>query len=231
MSPHELIATADLEIEGRMPWSSNATFLCRLLVEGEQVGQAIYKPLAGERPLWDFEPGLFRREIAAYRLSEALGLGIVPPTVGRDGPAGEGSVQWFVDADHQQHYFTIYENRPDLHERLAEFAFFDVIANNTDRKSGHVLLDADDGLWGIDHGVCFHEEFKLRTVIWEFGGSPLPQRLVERAQAIADAPPADVVELLSADEVSAMQERALWLAEHQQFPVDPSGRRYPWPLV
>ena len=98
MSAYELISTADLEIEGRMPWSSNATFLCRVMLDGEQRGQAIYKPLAGERPLWDFEPGLYRREVAAYRLSEALGLGLVPPTVDRDGPAGQGSVQWFVNA-------------------------------------------------------------------------------------------------------------------------------------
>ena len=207
MSAYELISTADLEIEGRMPWSSNATFLCRVMLDGEQRGQAIYKPLAGERPLWDFEPGLYRREVAAYRLSEALGLGLVPPTVDRDGPAGQGSVQWFVNADHQQHYFTIYENRPDLHERLLEFAFFDVIANNTDRKSGHVLLEGDDQLWGIDHGVCFHEEFKLRTVIWEFGGTELSDRLVALARMVAEQPPTDVAELLSAEEVAAMQER------------------------
>ena len=231
MSAYELISTADLEIEGRMPWSSNATFLCRVMLDGEQRGQAIYKPLAGERPLWDFEPGLYRREVAAYRLSEALGLGLVPPTVDRDGPAGQGSVQWFVNADHQQHYFTIYENRPDLHDRLLEFAFFDVIANNTDRKSGHVLLEGDDQLWGIDHGVCFHEEFKLRTVIWEFGGTELSDRLVALARMVAEYPPTDVAELLSADEVAAMQERALWLAENGRLPVDPSGRRYPWPLI
>ena len=141
MSAYELISTAVLEIEGRMPWSSNATFLCRVMLDGEQRGQAIYKPLAGERPLWDFEPGLYRREVAAYRLSEALGLGLVPPTVDRDGPAGQGSVQWFVNADHQQHYFTIYENRDDLHSRLRDFAAFDIVANNTDRKSGHVLIE------------------------------------------------------------------------------------------
>jgi len=105
----ELLATADVDIEGRMPWSSNATFLVNLSVAGEQVGQAIYKPLRGERPLWDFEPGLHRRELAAYRLSEAMGIDLVPPTIIRDGPLGEGSLQWFVESDHQQHYFTIYE--------------------------------------------------------------------------------------------------------------------------
>lgn len=238
MSPHELTAqrlhllsTADIEIEGRMPWSSNATLLCNLSVEGEHVGQAIYKPLRGERPLWDFEPGLHKREYAAFLLSESLGLGIVPPTVLREGPVGEGSVQWFVDADHQQHYFTIYEQREDLHDALQAFAFFDVIANNTDRKSGHVLLDGDDHLWGIDHGLCFAAEFKLRTVVWEFGGQPVPDHLRTAAEELLERVPLDVAAMLSDDEVDAMVERAQWLVDHPVFPVDHSGRRYPWPLV
>ncbi|MBI4933894.1 MAG: SCO1664 family protein [Actinobacteria bacterium] len=236
MSAHELtplqyLDSAHVDIEGRMPWSSNATFLCNLSVEGDHVGQAIYKPLRGERPLWDFEPGLHKRELAAYWLSVATGLDLVPPTVLRDGPLGEGSLQWFIDADHQQHYFTIYENREDLHERLKDFAFFDIIANNTDRKSGHVLIDSDDHLWGIDHGLCFAADFKLRTVVWEFGGQPVPDHLVEVAVRLADTPPLDVATLLVDEEVEAMQERAQWIVEHPVFPVDHSGRRYPWPLV
>jgi hypothetical protein len=115
-------------------------------------------------------PGLHRRELAAYRLSEAMGIDLVPPTIIRDGPLGEGSLQWFVEADHQQHYFTIYENREELHAAAA-VALFDVLANNTDRKSGHVLIDGDDHIWGIDHGLCFAAEFKLRTVVWEFGAA------------------------------------------------------------
>jgi uncharacterized repeat protein (TIGR03843 family) len=236
MSAHELtplqyLDSAHVEIEGRMPWSSNATFLCNLSVEDDHVGQAIYKPLRGERPLWDFEPGLHKRELAAYWLSVATGLDLVPPTVLRDGPLGEGSLQWFIDADHQQHYFTIYENREDLHERLKDFAFFDIIANNTDRKSGHVLIDGDDHLWGIDHGLCFATDFKLRTVVWEFGGQPVPDHLVEVAARLADTPPLDVATLLVDEEVEAMQERAQWIVDHPVFPVDHSGRRYPWPLV
>ena len=226
-----LLATAQVEIEGRMPWSSNATLLCNLSVDGEHVGQAIYKPLRGERPLWDFEPGLHKREYAAFLLSESLGLGIVPPTILRDGPVGEGSVQWFVDADHQQHYFTIYEHREDLHDALQAFAFFDVIANNTDRKSGHVLLDGDDHLWGIDHGLCFAADFKLRTVVWEFGGQPVPDHLRTAAEELVERVPLDVAAMLSDDEVDAMVERAQWLVDHPVFPVDHSGRRYPWPLV
>ena len=130
-----------------MPWASNATFLVHLGTEDGPT-RAIYKPVRGERPLWDFEPGLHRREVAAYRLSEAMGIGAVPPTVLRDdGPLGEGSVQWFVDADHREHYFTIAEQRPDLHDQLRGIALLDVVANNTDRKSGHCLL-AGDRVWG-----------------------------------------------------------------------------------
>ena len=138
----EFLRTAEIDIEGRMPWSSNATFLVNLQLEG-QVHQGIYKPVRGERPLWDFEPGLHRRECAAYHLSRALGLLVVPPTVIREGPFGEGSLQWFVNADHSQHYFTIFEHREDLHDQLRTIALFDVLANNTDRKSGHCLIAED----------------------------------------------------------------------------------------
>jgi uncharacterized repeat protein (TIGR03843 family) len=227
----ELLATAEIDIEGRMPWSSNATFLVNLLVDGALVGQAIYKPLRGERPLWDFEPGLHRRELAAYRLSEAMAIELVPPTIIREGPLGEGSLQWFVEADHQQHYFTIYETRADLHPAMREIALFDILANNTDRKSGHVLIDADDHLWGIDHGLCFAAEFKLRTVVWEFGGEEIGGELLAIAAQVADHVPLDVATLLVDAEVAAIQERAQWVVEHRQFPVDASGRRYPWPLV
>ena len=226
-----VLRTAEIDIEGRMPWSSNATYLVNLLVDGAAVGQAIYKPLRGERPLWDFEPGLHRRELAAYHLSQAMGLDLVPPTVVRDGPLGEGSVQWFVEADHQQHYFTIHEGRDDLHDALRAVAVFDVIANNTDRKSGHVLIDGDDHIWGIDHGLCFAAEFKLRTVVWEFGGEPIPEALLEVVARIAERVPLDIAALLSDDEVEATQERAQWLVEHPVLPIDASGRRYPWPLV
>jgi uncharacterized repeat protein (TIGR03843 family) len=227
----ELLGAADLDIEGRMPWSSNATFLARLVIDGEALGQAIYKPVRGERPLWDFEPGLHRREVAAYRLSAAMGLGVIPPTVLRDGPLGEGSAQWFVDADHSQHYFTIFEARTDVHDQLRAIAAFDVVANNTDRKSGHVLIDSEGRVWGIDNGLCFSEEFKLRTVVWEFGGEPLPDALRGAIASIAEAVPDDVAELLADDEVAALAERARLLADGGTFPVDPSGRRYPWPLV
>ena len=213
-----------------MPWSSNATFLVNLRC-GEATGQGIYKPLKGERPLWDFEAGLYRREVAAYTLSEAMGLHVVPPTIVRSGPYGTGSIQWFVQADHQEHYFTIFEKRPDLHDSLRLMAVLDVVANNTDRKSGHVLLGHDGGIWGIDHGLCFAADFKLRTVIWEFGGEPVPTTVLPKLQQLINRVPLSVSALLSDTEVQAISDRAEWLLQQGEFPIDESGRRYPWPLV
>jgi uncharacterized repeat protein (TIGR03843 family) len=220
----------DITIIGRMPHSSNATFLVSVQC-GETSFQAIYKPLRGERPLWDFEPGLHRREIAAYLLSQAMGINMVPPTVLREGPLGEGSLQHFIDADVEQHYFTIFEQREDLHDQLRAMCVFDIVANNTDRKAGHCLLGLDDKVWGIDHGVCFAADFKLRTVIWEFGGEPLPDHLRAAIEPLIETIPLNIATLLSSDEVSALQERVQWLCEGGAFPIDRSGSRYPWPLV
>jgi len=226
----EILAAGEIDVEMRMPYSSNATFLVRVTA-GEQSVRAIYKPLRGERPLWDFAPGLHRREVAAYRLATAMGLGFVPVTLLRDGPIGEGSVQLLVDADFEQHYFTLHEQRPDLHPKLREVAVFDILANNTDRKSGHVLIDTDDNIWGIDHGLCFSSDFKLRTVIWEFGGEEIDDSLLATVERVASSLPLDVSSLLDEDEVVALGERAAWLLEHRRLPVDPTGQRYPWPLV
>lgn len=218
-----------IEIETRMPYSSNATFVVRV-TNADTTLRAIYKPLRGERPLWDFEPGLHRREVAAYRLATAMGLDFVPPTVLRDGPLGEGSLQLFVDADFEQHYFTLFESQPELHDCFRDIAVFDILANNTDRKSGHVLVDSKNHVWAIDHGLCFAADFKLRTVIWEFGGEEIPDTALGAVERVASLP-LDVAALLSDDEVAAHGERAAWLLEHRRLPVDPSGRRYPWPLV
>ncbi len=225
----------EIEIEGRMPYSSNATFLVHVVADGRS-HPAIYKPTRGERPLWDFEPGLHRREVATYLLSEALGLGVIPPTVLRDGPMGEGSVQWFVTADHSQHYFTIHETHPDLHDRLRAMALLDVLANNTDRKSGHVLLIPErDGqpasVWGIDNGLCFAADDKLRTVIWEFGGEDIAEPWLEQVATLCEHVPPAIAALLADDEIEALQRRAGRVVVQRRFPTDPSGRRYPWPLV
>jgi uncharacterized repeat protein (TIGR03843 family) len=228
----EVLAHGQVEIEGRMPWSSNATFLVTVTL-GEVTVPAIYKPGRGERPLWDFEGGLYQREVAAYALSEELGWGLVPPTVRRaDAPLGEGSLQLFVDADFEQHYFTLLEDEAH-HPALRRLATFDLIANNADRKSGHCLIDREGRLWGIDHGLCFHQHPKLRTVMWDFEGQPLPAEMVTdlRALAARSAPPASLVPLLSAAELDALMARAKRIVARGVFPRPTGDHPYPWPLV
>ena len=219
-----------MQLEMRMPYSSNATFLVSITLQDKTV-QAIYKPMRGEKPLWDFAPGLHRREVAAYRLSEAMGLNCVPPTVLRDGPNGEGSVQLLIEANPDEHYFTLIEQRQDLHDQFRAMCALDIVANNTDRKSGHVLVDKDQHVWGIDHGLCFAEDFKIRTVIWEFGGEVLPESIRQAVEPLITNVPLEVATLLTTQEVLAISERAKWLVDGAAFPVDPSGRHYPWPLV
>lgn len=226
----EILLRGEIAIVMRMPYSSNATYLVSVTLDDKSV-QAIYKPMRGEKPLWDFEPGLHRREVAAYRLSESMGLCCVPITILRDGPSGEGSLQLLIESNPDEHYFTIFEQREDLHDQFRAMCAFDIVANNTDRKSGHVLVDKNSHVWGIDHGVCFSEDFKLRTVIWEFGGEDITQQLLEKIKPLIETVPLEVATLLSAQEVVAISERAKWLVEGARFPVDPSGRHYPWPLV
>lgn len=226
-----LLTEGGLELVGQIVRSSNETFLVNLSL-GEQTGQAVYKPVAGERPLSDFLPGLHRRERAAYLLSEELGWGLVPPTVIReDAPLGEGSLQWFVDCDFREHYFTISSEDPSTHPDMARMALFDYLANNTDRKSGHVLRGNDKRIWGIDHGLCFSAIFKLRTVIWDFAGEPIPEALLADIAPLASAVPAALAELLDGDEVSALQRRTQRMLDGAILPVDLTGSRYPWPLV
>jgi uncharacterized repeat protein (TIGR03843 family) len=212
-----------------MPASSNGTFLVELTRDGA-VGHAVYKPLRGERPLWDFPRALYRREVAAYLLSEALGWGLVPLTIERDGPFGEGSLQSFVPADFAQHYFTLRED-PAHHDRLKRICVFDLLANNADRKGGHCLIAAD-GIYAIDNGLTFHVDPKLRTVIWDFGGEPIPDALLDDVRALLarDLPDA-LAALLAPDERAALLRRARALLDEATFPVDHSGMRYPWPLV
>jgi uncharacterized repeat protein (TIGR03843 family) len=225
-----VLAHGEIEIQGRMPWSSNATFLATVALDGVDLN-AIYKPHRGERPLWDFPDGLFQREVAAYELSVALGWDLVPETVLRaEGPYGVGSLQRFVDADFEQHYFTLLED-PRYHPPLRAMAAFDLVANNADRKGGHCLVDADGHVWGIDHGLCFNIEPKLRTVIWDFGGEPVPDDLREGLERLAGCPPTALAGLLDADERSAISQRAARVARLGVFPNPGQGRPYPWPLV
>ncbi|NKE10687.1 MULTISPECIES: SCO1664 family protein [Kocuria] len=225
-----LLATGDIELVGLIESSSNSALLVQVLGEAEQ-SMAVYKPEEGERPLRDFPPRIYRRERAAYVLSEGLGWNLVPPTVLRDdAPFGPGSVQKFIPHDPRQHYFTLYDNHPETHEQLMRTAVFDVVANNTDRKGGHVLLGADGHVWGIDQGLCFSAPFKLRTVIWEFAGLPLPEDLVADLQRLEDDLPAELEELLFPVEQYAIQLRVRELLDAGVLPFDETGGyRIPWP--
>jgi uncharacterized repeat protein (TIGR03843 family) len=222
-----------MEVHGRIAGSSNATLLvsCRLGAD-ELLG--VYKPSKGERPLWDFPGGLFRREVAAYVLSESLGWGLVPETVLRtEGPFGPGSVQRYVHEDGTSHYFTL-RDEPRWHPVLMQLGAFDVVANNADRKSGHVLL-AEERLWAIDNGLCFNVDDKLRTVIWDFGGEPLGDAVVDDLARLArQGPPAALGRLIEPDEVAATMDRVSWLLSLEALPEladDGEWPPYPWPLV
>ena len=226
-----LLTEGRVELLARIPRSSNATFLTRVSC-GDDSAYAVYKPESGERPLSDFEPGLYRRERAAYLLSDHLAWNLVPLTVIReDAPLGVGSLQWFVDCDFGEHYFTLHADAPETHGVLSQIALFDVVTNNTDRKSGHVLQGHDGHIWGIDHGLCFSALFKLRTVIWDFAGEPIPPALLHDISPLAEAVPPEVAELLDDDEVAALKRRVLRLLREGALPVDRTGMRYPWPLV
>ena len=226
-----VLATGEIDLVGRVIDSSNATYVVHVTLDGEQL-PAVYKPEAGERPLWDFDPGLYKRERAAYVLSEHLGWGLVPPTVVReDAPAGVGSVQRFVEGDHREHYFTLYDDRPELHDTFRRMAVFDCIANNTDRKSGHVLLGEDGHVYGIDHGLCFAADFKLRTVIWDFAGEEISAADLATIEPLATTVPDALAVLLNRDEVAALQLRVQRLLSTRVLPVDRTGRRIPWPLI
>jgi uncharacterized repeat protein (TIGR03843 family) len=228
----ELLESGDIEIEGRLPWSSNFSYLVKVFAPQGKL-RAVYKPGKGERPLWDFGPDLYRREVAAFELSRAFGFDLVPETVLRmDGPLDAGSLQRFVEADFEAHYFTIVEE-PSHHDRLRELAGFDVLSNNADRKSGHVLIDRANHIWGIDHGLSFHREPKLRTVIWEFAGDEVPESVLSACRQIVDSGPPDrVSQLLSQLENDALVRRARAMLARPVLP-EPSDdyRCYPWPLV
>jgi len=227
----DLLGSAELDVLGRMPYSSNATFLVDLVVDGECTAQGIYKPERGEQPLWDFPGSLYRREIAAFLLSEELGWGHVPPTIEVDGPAGVGSLQLFIPSDFEEHYFTI-QDVPEHRDGFREICAFDFVANNTDRKAGHILLGEDGEIWAIDNSLCFHHEFKLRTVVWDFAGEPLPTHVRDAVIAFVDrglSP--ELAELLTPLERDATLTRARALVQNGEYPHDPTGRRYPWPMV
>ncbi|HET7010710.1 MAG TPA: SCO1664 family protein [Anaerolineales bacterium] len=231
----ETLAKGDLRLEGQLLWGSNYTFLAHVTGPAGEL-RAVYKPQRGERPLWDFPDGtLARREVAAYRASAALGWDLVPPTALReDGPAGPGSIQVFLDVDPERHVFTF---TPEERLRLRPVAVFDALINNADRKGGHILMGPDGHLWLIDHGVCFHTEDKLRTVLWDFAGEGIPQPLLRDLERFAaglargGGLQKQFGGLLSEEEIGALRRRAKRLLAERRFPIPGPGRPYPWPLV
>ena len=223
---------------GRIPYASNYVFLLELRADGaDEPGYAIYKPARGENPLWDFPPDLYKREVAAYRLSRELGWNLIPPTVEREDGLeyGAGSLQTYIPANYRCTFFELREEHP---ERLQQFALFDALANNADRKGGHILQAPDGGLWGIDNALCFHEEEKLRTVIWDWASHPIAEaeqadiaRLLDDLNAEGEIQAA-LKPYLSENELIALAIRATELLQAKILPEPPQDRRsYPWPLI
>lgn len=233
-----LLRDGALEPVGRLVASSNVSLLCTVSLpddggDGEPlVASCVYKPVRGERPLWDFPDGtLAAREVAAYEVSEASGWGLVPPTLLRDGPYGDGMVQLWLDVDDAADPLELVRGADP---RLRRHALFDVVVNNADRTVGHLLPTADGAIRAVDHGVCFHAEPKLRTVLWAWRGSPIDDG--ERADlealrsALGGALGKTLAGLLAADEVAATAARLDELLAAGTFPEpDPERRAIPWP--
>jgi uncharacterized repeat protein (TIGR03843 family) len=230
----QLLAQGEIELQGQLLWSSNYSFLVDVR-DGELECLAVYKPQRGERPLWDFDRGtLCLREYAAFVVSQALGWGLVPPTVLREGPHGLGSLQFYVDADPDEHFFSLRDEHPVEFQRIA---LFDLLTNNADRKSGHCLRDHDGRIWCIDHGLTFNAQPKLRTVIWDYAGQPIPADLLgdlrDLKAQLADSAdvPQILQELLSSSEMQMLRKRLDDLLQIDRFPPPGPGRNVPWPLV
>jgi hypothetical protein len=223
----------ELRLVGLLPRASNYTFLAEV-TGGARPLPVVYKPRDGETPLWDFPDGtLCNREMAAFVLAQALGWPNVPSTALRDGPHGEGSVQLYVESDPTQHYFTLRDRFSDEFRRVAAF---DVVVGNGDRKAGHCLLTAEGTVWVVDHGLCFAARPWLRTVIWDFAGELVPDRVREDLHRIAgelrSGPLRDDLEdLLAAEEVDAAADRAEALVRAGTYPHPGPGRSHPWPAV
>jgi uncharacterized repeat protein (TIGR03843 family) len=220
------------EVEGLFRLGSNSTFLCRMESSAGTV-RAVYKPDRGERPLWDFPGGtLGRREAAAYRVARFLGWHFVPPTVYRTaGPLGPGSFQEFLPLRMEENYFTLRDREQDALRRVAAF---DIVINNADRKAMHVVRDPDGRIWLIDHGICFHTEWKLRTVIWDFAGQPLPSDVcaaLRHLQESAGQLRSELDDLLAPSEQDALETRNTELLKAGVFPQPGPGVSIPWPIL
>jgi uncharacterized repeat protein (TIGR03843 family) len=235
----ELLERGTLAVEGRLVDASNATLYCTIKGGGSEAN-CVYKPVAGERPLWDFPDGtLAGREVAAYAVSKAAGWDIVPPTVMRDGPFGPGMCQLWVDLDPDVDLVAL--SRRSDHAGLRDMAVFDAVVNNADRKIGHLLptlLPTGDGhLYGCDHGVTFSEDYKLRTVLWQWRGKTLPRRSVEALTHLAEDLARgwlarELPKHLTRAEVEATRIRIETLLKHRVHPYPPEDwPAVPWPPV
>jgi uncharacterized repeat protein (TIGR03843 family) len=229
-----LLQNGEITIKGEFVWGSNYTFLAEVSQNGDKA-LSVYKPSKGERPLWDFPASsLARREAAAYLVSEALGWELVPPTVYRNkAPIGPGSLQLYIEHNPEVNYFNL--GKDDI-QGLRPVVLFDLLINNADRKGSHLLFDNDHHLWLIDHGICFHAENKLRTVIWDFADQPIPETLKSdlRNFLYSLLPTTklyqELLSLLSLRELNALAVRAEQLIGLQKFPhPDPDQRSFPWP--
>jgi len=227
---HNALQFGEYELKGRFMLGSNYTFLVDVHHEGE-IYQAVYKPSKGEQPLWDFPDNtLALREVAAYLLSEQLGFYFVPiTTLRKDGPHGRGSLQQYIEYDFEYHYFNFTAEEKNL---LKPVMLFDLLINNADRKGSHVFFENETHkLYAIDHGVCFHEEDKLRTVLWDFAGQKIPDELLASLSQ-ADSWSSLLESYLSPEEIAALQRRTKKLLTSRTFPPAPRDRRaFPYPPV
>jgi uncharacterized repeat protein (TIGR03843 family) len=232
----QLLGTGRLDVEGRLVEASNATLYCTIKASGEQIA-CVYKPVAGERPLWDFPTGsLAGREVAAFAVSKAAGWDVVPPTVMREGPYGPGMCQLWIESDSSVDLIAL--SRRTDHAGLREMAVFDAVINNADRKIGHLLPVPEGHLYGCDHGVCFAEDYKLRTVLWQWRGRTLPRRSIEvlrKLQTLLADGASLAIELatyLTPAEVAATRIRVEKLLKHRVHPYPPEDwPAIPWPPV
>jgi len=232
----EILEKGVLEVEGQFLFGSNYSFLVSLCHNGNEM-KAIYKPRKGEMPLWDFPPeSLADREVAAFIVSEALGWNLVPPTVIRRKAAfGKGSLQVFIEHNPEENYFTFSD---ELHQRLKPTVVFDLVINNADRKGSHILLDENREIRLIDHGLCFHIDHKLRTVIWDFAGQAIPGELLTDLESLKRGLGEeqllfnDLKKHLKVSEIRAISRRINAIISNPVFPEpDPKRSPYPWPLV
>ena len=226
-----LLRDGELSVEGRLVDASNATLYCRAELDGVTAA-VVYKPVRGERPLWDFPDGtLAGREVGAYAVSQATGWDVVPPTVMREGPYGPGMCQLWIDLDEEVELTVLAKSD---HPDLRRMAVFDAVVNNSDRKGGHLLPKADGRVQGVDHGLCFSADDKLRTLLWQWRGKRLTDEAVEvlsRLRAEMDGPLGETLHaLITVTEVEATKDRLDRLLSSRRHPQPSSDwPAIPWP--